>query len=161
MTKTDTSIFLRATTSFFVAHALASADTTVPIAELYDNKIFLFAMVCLFALTMVFYEIIGRSNAYLDLHYDWIDRPAERLLLQFSLCLCLCGFVMLLVDLVGLTILYGASSVTKSMVLRETVIVACYVLSINLLYFARYLYNRSRETTKVLERDFPQYTNLK
>ena len=114
-----------------------------------------------FLLSYSIWILIGSITKHLNLKYDWVERPVGRFVLQ--------GFasiitpVLLMVTVVGFlaSVLHGTGVLTAEFLIHQLVTSGTFVLFVNLLFFVRYLQWRMEETRRILQRDFPYYSNLR
>jgi hypothetical protein len=160
MTKPDTPILIRSVLAYIVAHVIIARGRNVTLEFLLQEEFYWMVMFSSFGTSLLTWSFINWITRHFDTKYDWIKKPLERFILQTlgSIITPVC----LMTTMIGLQffLLHGDASLDASNILNDLLVCGYFVLFINLLYFSRYMIQRLRETRKVLERDFPYYSNF-
>src|SRR5215203_6238747 len=105
-------MFLKTTVCFCVAHLIALQGNTAFLLELNRPQYYGSILLGLVA-ALVTWEMVKRLNTYLQNRYDWIDRPAIRLISQFVVCVIAPLFSMSLLVATVFIVTHGLESMNK------------------------------------------------
>lgn len=114
-----------------------------------------------FAIAYSIWVLIGSISRHFNLKYDWVERPVERFVLQGIASVLTPVLLMVTFNGFIASLLHGATVLTADLLVHQLVTAGTFVLFVNLLYFVRYLRLRMQETQKILQRDFPYFSNLR
>lgn len=159
MTKPETSAYFRSMISIIVAYVMVARD--LDFRTISQELIYIPYMGAAFCLSSLIWVLIGRITKHLNQKYDWVERPLERFIIQGLASIITPVFLM--VTAVGFLsfLIHGISALTTDYLVRQLLASGTFVLFVNLLFFIRYLRWRMEETRRILQRDFPYFSNLR
>jgi hypothetical protein len=160
MTKPESTLLFKVSTTFFVANLIADFGRDVPFSILPGEERYIPTIILSQALTFWIWDVIKSINLHLDKRYSWLESPLTRFGMQMAFSVIITAMLFLLSVLSLAFMLRGVGIVNRDMIIFETVVAMSFTLGVNILAVSRYLYSKLRETERVLERDFPYFPKL-
>ena len=95
-----------------------------------------------FIISLILWEIVRFVIHRLDKRYNWIDHPAQRILLQFLFAIVLPAFLCFVFTLLFMKLVYNQDIFKTEWLYNEFYVVILIIVIINLVYFTWWLFMR-------------------
>jgi hypothetical protein len=95
-----------------------------------------------FIISLILWEIVRFVIRRLDKKYNWIDYPAQRILLQFLLAIVVPAFLCFVFTLLFMKLAYNQDIFKTEWLHNEFYVVILIIVIINLVYFTWWLFKR-------------------
>jgi len=95
-----------------------------------------------FVISLILWEIVRFVIRRLDKTYNWIDFPAQRILLQFLLAIVVPAFLCFVFTLLFMKLAYNQDIFKTEWLYNEFYVVILVIVIINLVYFTWWLFKR-------------------
>jgi hypothetical protein len=153
------SLLLRILGVFAIAHLILTNQAGESSDVIFQPSYFLHLFSTASIIWLLGHFILFTSN-YLDKNCDWMTNPIKRSFLQM-----LGGFMTSTIFLYTLLVMQAYLMFNGILMIGKWVETGfsgylIYIILVNLIYFVRYLHNRSMETKRFLEKEFPYASSL-